>query len=93
MAKKINKNLKDENEMNWDEIGKVIGSKIEKGFKNPGCSWKGPWVFNYQDNGGGFGRFLFSLGMVLALYNIGLLTGIPIWTIIMIIIGFSMMRF
>ena len=75
----------------WDEIGEAIGRKMEKEFKN--CDWeKKPWMFRQQE-GGGFGRFLFIIGVLYAMYLMGMLVVIPWWVLLIIVIGFSLMRF
>jgi hypothetical protein len=79
----------------WDEIGKMVGKKMEKGFKDKDCcnSWHG-WMRHHDNNGGGFcGRALFAIGMYFALNSFGLLAGIPVWALWMIGIGFALMSF
>ena len=80
---------KKEREISWDEIGKAIGTKMEKHKDIP---WKKQWMCNPHQNGGGFGRLLFAIGLVFAFEYAGLLGGIPAWTLVMIVIGFAMMR-
>lgn len=46
----------------------------------------------YGDNGF-FGRVLFIVGLYIALNTLGLLHGIATWVIVMIGIGFVLMRF
>jgi hypothetical protein len=81
-------------EPTWDEIGASIGKKIEKEFKGakPCKPWEKPWV-QYKEHGGGFGRFLFIVGMVLLFNHQGLLVGVPWWILLLIVIGFSAMKF
>lgn len=84
--------------MSWDEIGESIGRKVERMEK--GCKddewpfWKKRWV-TYKDEGGGFGRFLFIIGVLFLLDLIGTieLSLIPWWILVLIIIGFTAMRF
>jgi hypothetical protein len=78
-------------EPSWDEIGEAIGKKMEKEFK--GCDWKNkPWMF-HRERGGGFGRFLFIIGVLYAMHLMGMLTMIPLWVLAIVVIGFSLMRF
>jgi hypothetical protein len=70
-------------EMSWDEIGESI-----VGF------WNKRWVA-YKEEGGGFGRFLFILGVLFLLDFLGTieLSVIPWWILVLIILGFAGMRF
>ena len=83
-------------EPSWDKIGDMIGKKMEKGMKDKDCcggSW-GKWA-NCCGNGdsGFFGRVLFVVGLYLALSSLGLLSGIATWVLVMIGIGFALMKF
>ena len=86
---------KKKKEQSWDEIGEAIGRKIEKEFKgkdfNCGPQWY-KWQ-QYNPDGGGFGRFLFVIGALLALSTMGILPQLPWWNYALIIIGFSAMKF
>jgi len=86
---------KGKTEPTWDEIGKIVGSKMEKGFKGKECC--GPWYKwgNYHDNGGSgfFGRALFITGLLIALNGLGMLHGINIWILVLIGVGFALMSF
>ncbi len=76
----------------WDEIGEAIGKKMEKGFKS--CDRKKkPWMFYQQRDGGGFGRFIFIIGLLYAMHLMGMLVMVPLWVLIIIVIGFSLMKF
>ena len=78
----------------WDEIGKTIGKKIEEKFKDKDFPpWKKPWLFCHPREGGGFGRLVFIIGLLFALNYAGMLTNIPSWTLVLIVIGFALMRF
>jgi len=83
-------------EPGWDEIGKMVGKKMEKGFKGDECCGK-PWMMwgaNREINGGGFfGRALFVIGVLLALNALGLLHGVANWMLWLIGIGFALMSF
>ena len=78
-------------ELSWDEIGKAIGKKIERVEKED-KPWGKAWMYHHE-SGGGFGRFLFIVGVLYALSIMGVLEGIPLWTVILIVIGFSAMKF
>ena len=80
---------KKKKEMSWDELGEAFGKKMEKEFK--GCEPK-PWYF-HKERGGGFGRFLFIVGVLYAMHLMGFLVSIPLWVLAIIVIGFSLMRF
>ena len=69
----------------------MIGSKVEKEFKNEPKTKC--WSFHHNSNGGGFGRFLFIIALLLALNSLGKLEGIPSWILILLVIGFSFMKF
>lgn len=77
-------------DLSWEEIGQAIGKKIEEG--------KGEWPhhrhweFKYKHYGGGFGRLVFAVGVLFALSYAGLLVNIPSWVLVIIIIGFALMR-
>lgn len=83
-------------EPSWDKIGAMIGKKMEKGFKGGECC--GPWWKwadrGYSNRDNGFvGRVLFIVGLYIALNTLGLLHGIATWVIVMMGIGFALMRF
>lgn len=90
MAKRAGKS-----EMGWDEIGKMIGKKMEKEMKGKECC--GGWhhhMFRHHDHGGGFfGRALFIIGVMIALNGLGYLHGIATWVLVLIGIGFALMKF
>ena len=80
-------------EQTWDEIGQAIGKKIEKEFKSKEYKpWHKPWMV-YKEEGGGFGRLLFIIGVMLLLNHLGVLISIPWWISALVIIGFACMRF
>jgi hypothetical protein len=79
----------------WDKIGAMIGKKMEKGMKDDACCghWS-KWMTKGNNGDGGFcGRTLFIIGLYLALSSLGLLHGIATWIIVMIGIGFALMKF
>lgn len=80
MAKKRKK------EPSWDKIGKSIGKKMEKADWSGCANW-------HKECGGGFGRLLFALGLLFALSAVGVLEGVPVWTQILMVIGFTLMKF
>ena len=82
-------------EPGWDEIGKMVGKKMEKEFKGEECckSWK-MWGDHREMNGGGFfGRALFVIGVLYAMNALGLLHGVANWMLWLIGIGFALMSF
>lgn len=82
-------------EAGWDEIGKMVGKKMEKEFKNKECCkpWH-KWGYHHEMHGGGFfGRALFAIGVLVALNSLGLLHGIATWVVWLIGIGFTLMSF
>ena len=84
---------KENKDLTWEDIGKAIGQKIEK-FKPDECkSWKRHFTFHHKDHGGGFGRLVFGAGVVYAMHLAGMLNGIPAWLLVVIVLGFAMMRF
>ena len=89
MAKKTKKK-----EPTWEDMGKFMGEKFGKKFEGMECaSWKKPWSFCTGHEGGGFiGRLVFILGLVFALKAAGILAAAPTWTVVLIIIGFALMR-
>lgn len=83
---------KKKDDLSWEDIGKAVGKKIED-YKMDDCKgWKKNFVFKYQDHGGGFGRLLFAIGILYVLNLKGLLVGIPSWTLVLLVIGFALMR-
>jgi hypothetical protein len=75
----------------WDKIGSMIGKKIEKGDCCEGS--KGKWANCCENGDGGFcGRALFIIGLLIALNTLGYLHGIATWVIVMIGIGFALMK-
>ena len=78
--------------MSWDQIGRAIGKKIEKESRKDESTWAKSWSFHHHETGGGFGRFLFICGVLYAMSLLGMLEGIPLWTLAVIVIGFTAMR-
>lgn len=81
-----------EKELSWDEIGKAIGRKMEKFKKEEEPSWAFRY-WGYNKNGGGFGRFLFIIGVLYALQYGGMLPSMPWWVYVLLVLGFTLMRF
>ena len=77
----------------WDEIGKMVGKKVENYEKSDCFQWKKPWVWHHHSNVGGFGRFWFICGLFLAFHSLGMFVGLPWYVIAMIIVGFTFMKF
>jgi hypothetical protein len=83
-------------EKGWDEIGKMIGKKMEMECGGEDCC-KRPWhkwihMHHHHDGGGFFGRAIFAIGVLIALNGLGLLHGIDTWVVVMIGVGFALMR-
>ncbi len=74
---------------NWEHIGKMVGKKIETECQ--GGHFK-CWGFHHHDHGF-FGRALFIAGMLLLLNAWGLLQGVNTWILVLIAVGFALMRF
>ena len=90
-AKKKDKS-RNSKEPTWDEIGRAIGTKMEK-YKMEECShWKKAWVFR-ESEGGGFGRFVFITGLLYALNLLGSLPNLPFWIWAWIVVGFTALKF
>ncbi|MBR9682706.1 MAG: hypothetical protein GOV02_03445 [Candidatus Aenigmarchaeota archaeon] len=86
---------KKKKDMSWDQIGKAVGKKMEKYSKEndkDGNNWCKSFSVDHQVNGGGFGRLLFISSILYAMNLTGMLEGIPLWTLVLIAIGFAMMR-
>jgi hypothetical protein len=82
-------------EQGWDEIGKMIGKKMEKECGDKSCCkpWH-KWGHHHGHHSGGFfGRALFAIGIYFALNGLGLLHGIASWVLWLIGIGFALMSF
>ena len=79
-------------EPSWDDIGKMVGKKVEKEFKDKDMKcWHKEW---HKEDGQGFaGRLLFIIGVVVALNTLGVLHGIAWWVYALIIVGFALLRF
>lgn len=71
----------------WEDIGKMIGKKIEKEGKPR------PWVFHAHSDKGFFGRVLFAIMLVWALNIIGVFSAVPTWMQVLMVVGFAFMRF
>jgi len=87
-------------EPSWDQIGGIIGKKMEKEFKKKGkkgdmcgCSTDSSWMGHCHTHGGGFGRLVFFVGACLAMGYLGWLTPIPWWVLLIAGIGFTLMKF
>jgi hypothetical protein len=79
--------------LSWDEIGKMIGKKVEHEFKKEEISpWRKHWVVYKEQAGGGLGRLIFAIGVLYSMCYAGWLTGIPTWAIVLMAIGFTFMR-
>lgn len=77
-------------DISWEEIGHAIGKKIEEG-KGEWPHHK-HWGFKGRCYRGGFGRLVFAVGVLFALKYAGVLTSIPLWVLVVIVIGFTAMR-
>ena len=72
----------------WNQIGKQVGQKIDKTNWQQ-CAPK-QW---HKECGGGFGRLLFAIGLVFALSATGRLEAVPTWTVVLMVIGFTLLKF
>ena len=81
-------------EPSWDQIGQLIGKKMEKEFKKEKYDkpWQKHWMFHRRSEGGGFGRLIFIIGVLFAMDSLGMLLNVPIWALVLIVLGFAMMR-
>ncbi|MBW2965719.1 hypothetical protein KY342_01295 [Candidatus Woesearchaeota archaeon] len=50
-------------------------------------------MYYHETNGGGLGRLIFIIGVLYALNYAGMLANIPTWTLVLIAIGFTLMKF
>lgn len=93
-AKKTKKEDSKSSDVSWEEIGKMVGQKVEKGTKGTDwTSWgKQKFVFK-EEHGGGFGRLLFAIGVMVLLTNLGIIPVLAWWMYVLIIGGFALMRF
>ncbi|MBU1111885.1 MAG: hypothetical protein ABIG93_02445 [archaeon] len=98
-AKKATKKQNNDNKHpSWEQIGKTIGGKVEKEFKNGNtnekCSWHSCWTSKHEEHcGGGLGRLIFIVGLFLLLNYAEILTGIPWWIYVITGFGFTLMKF
>jgi len=80
-------------EPGWDKIGEMIGSKMEKEFKNKDWKmWNACAPYHKDYSGGFFGRALFIIGLLIALNALGALHGVAVWVQVLTGIGFALMR-
>jgi hypothetical protein len=95
MATKAKK-IKKKSELSWEEIGENIGRKIKTEFedKDMPCNphWDKQWV-QVKEHGGGFGRLVFIVGILLLSNHMGWFPGTPWWIKALIVVGFAAMRF
>ncbi len=83
---------KEGKDLSWEEIGKAIGKKME-GFNFEECTpWRKNLTFKYKEHGGGFGRLIFAITVIYFLKFKGVLVGIPTWVIVLMVVGFALMR-
>jgi hypothetical protein len=76
----------------WEEIGSAIGKKIEKEKHN--IPWKYHWKHEAKEHGSGFvGRLLLIIGLIGAFHALGWMAAVPVWTQVLIVIGFTLLRF
>ena len=75
----------------WNEIGKMIGEKLES-EKIKCHTWEKMRVY-HKHEGGFFGRVLFIIGVLILLNMLGILAVIPVWVQVLIGVGFAFMRF
>ena len=91
---KVSKKLSAKRTPGWDKLGKMIGTKIGKEVEKAEPCEKS-WMFkshNRCDEGGGFGRLLFIMALLFILNTKGYLVGISTWMLVLLVIGFAMMK-
>jgi len=77
----------------WEDIGQMVGKKVEqeKG------SWKHGWMKDscscHRHDSGFAGRLLFIIGVWIALDQLGLLQSVSFWVKVLIVVGFTLIRF
>ena len=78
----------------WEDIGRIIGQKVGSGVQSGEFkSWtKQKFVFK-EEHGGGFGRLLFAIGIIVLLTSMGVIPTMAWWMYVLIIGGFALMRF
>ncbi len=78
----------------WEEVGKIVGEKIGSEIPKKKCfPWDEPWTWHkHKDDSGCFGRLVFIIALLYILSVKGMLTGISIWSLIALTIGFMLMR-
>jgi len=86
----VKKKVSKKKDPSWDQIGKQIGKKIEKTkweklTGRSACSTEPKCT-------GGFGRVLFIIALLAILNAKGFLAGISIWWLILLAIGFGLMK-
>lgn len=93
MAKKSTK--KSNKEPTWDQIGQLIGKKVDKEFNSKNKKeWQSCFLKRNNDSDSGFiGRTLFIIGVLIALNSLNIINSVSIWIQIMIGIGFAFMKF
>lgn len=79
----------------WDEIGKMVGAKIEKESEKGCCSWGGwskPWPPQPKPHGHFFGALLFGIILAVILNQQGiLLDGVRWWLQALLVFGWALM--
>jgi len=79
-------------EPSWEQIGRMIGKKVEREFKDKRHFFWKKWTFHEEHGKGFLGRLLFIIGVLIALNTLGLINGVPIGIQILIGAGFALMR-
>jgi hypothetical protein len=88
--KKSRKKSASKKEKSWEDIGQMVGKKVEKEFDTKKCC---SWDFKSQCDGGFFGRLLFIIGVLMVLSQLGYLDGVSGWLKFLIGAGFALMKF
>jgi len=83
---------KKKKDMNWDDIGKAIGTKIDKSDIAEYSTWKKP-IMIHKDSDGFFGRLLFIIGVLVVLNQMNIIPDLAWWVYFLLIAGFSLMKF
>ncbi len=85
---------KTSSEPGWDEIGKMVGKKMEKMNDKECCGGWHKYMFKrHHTDGGFFGRLLFAIGMLILLTTMGVIHGVATWVLVLIGAGFALMKF
>ena len=79
----------------WGEIGQMVGKKVESEKDDWKGTWKGRWKDDcgHHHDAGFVGRLIFIIAIWIALDQLGLLLQVSFWVKVLIVLGFTLMRF